>query len=92
MPESDITSLKTMMEERFKSSNTIPCTRYNHCFVSVSNYQLCISRLSADHNHFLASIAAPIRGKPELELNTGHYVACVYNCLIGTILNTSIED
>ena len=61
VPESDITSLKTMLEERFKSSKTIPGTRYNHCYVPVSNYQLFISRMSGDDNHFLASIGTPIR-------------------------------
>ena len=60
----------------------------------VSNYQLHISRVSGDDNHFLASIGAPIRYKSELELNIGCYVVCVYdnNWWIGTILNTSSED
>ena len=50
--------------------------------------------MSGDDNHFLASIGAPVRDKPELELNIGRYVACVHdnNWWIGTILNTSSED
>ena len=78
MPESDITSLQMMLEERLSHQRQYQAKDTITAFCQFPIIR-CVLVECRSWLPFLSSYWCSNKRKPELEINVGHYVACVYD-------------
>ena len=87
---------KLRQEKRFENGCPVPGVRENHCFKSIDEKRVRISRVSNDTASFITSVVQSA-DCPSVSINSiqpGDYIACVYynKWRIGNISDTSLEE
>ena len=92
----EIEATRPLQEKRFENGCTVPGTRENHCFKSIDEKRVWISRVSKDTASFITSVVQS-SDCPIVSINSiqpGDYIACVYDnkWWIGNFCDTSLEE